>query len=95
MRKQRPPWKESWEATDFFEVGVRLGISGCGRNEMDRVGKTISGKKNRTNDRTLRSNKVCGTGMERGQVGHGEGSGGALRSGQRFRRRTGRNKKEF
>lgn len=37
---------------------------------MDRVRKKISGKKNRTNDRTLSSSSVYGTGMERGQVGH-------------------------
>lgn len=54
----------------FSEVGVGLGISECGRNEMDKVRKKISGKRNRTNSRTLRSNNVCGTGMERGQVGH-------------------------
>lgn len=54
----------------FSEVGIGLGISRCGRNEVDRVRKKISGKKNRTTDRILRSKDVCGTGMERGQVGH-------------------------
>lgn len=67
----------------FSKVGIGRGTRECGRNGMRRVRQRISGKKKRTKDRSLRNN-ICGGEREEGS------SRGLIRTGQRFRRRTGR-----